>query len=173
MINLAVLLFLGFLIGTLVEILVLLEGRRTAQNLEHFRLIFFFVACLLLVCLVPLRLAGLLSRAVLATNLAAVGANAVGWILTCRWQGGRPEEKVGGKRAYQLYYQGEPYGLITRETFAQLARHELLKKQRTVELVDDYQERARQQGIEVQRLANKEGTQILIKVAVRETQRSD
>ncbi|MFA6108403.1 MAG: hypothetical protein WDA75_06510 [Candidatus Latescibacterota bacterium] len=165
-------LFTGFLAGALVEIQVLLQRRPTGDRLERFRLLFFFAACLLLICLIPLWWARLLSSQVLILNLAGVGANLFGWALTFR-RGSTarpdpaPEAQGGaGSRVFQLYLQGEPYGVITRETFGQLTRYGLLKKQQTVELVDDFQERAAQQGVEVQRYTNKEGTQTLIKVQV-------
>ena len=41
---------------------------------------------------------------------------------------------------------------------------DLIKKQRTVELVDDYQERAHRQGLKVMIYQNKDGSQRLIKV---------
>jgi hypothetical protein len=165
-------LFSGFLIGALIEVQVMLQSRPTGGRLERFRLLFFFAASLLLICLVPLWWARLLSQPVLTLNLAGVGANLIGWALTFR-RGGVAEPDAaaaspaaGGSRAYQLYLQGEPYGVITRETFAHLTRYGLLKKQQTVELVDDFQERAEQQGVEVERYINKEGTQTLIKVRV-------
>lgn len=165
-------LFTGFLAGALAEIQVLLYRRPTGDRLNRFRLLFFFAACLLLICLIPLGWAGLLSQPVLALNLAGVGTNLIGWALTFRrGSNARPDPALmaqggGGSRVFQLYLQGEPYGVITRETFGQLARYGLLKKQQTVELVDDFQPRAVQQQVEVERYTNKEGTQTLIKVRV-------
>ena len=76
------------------------------------------------------------------------------------------EAEEEGVRAYQVYYQGKPYGVVTREGFGHLMQYELLKKQRTVELVDDYQQQARKQGVKVVLLQNRDGGQTLIKVEV-------
>ena len=65
-----------------------------------------------------------------------------------------------------MYYQGRPYGLITREGFNQLMQFELLKKQRTVELVENFQQQARRQGVEVVCYKNPDRSQTLIKVEV-------
>ena len=53
---------------------------------------------------------------------------------------------------------------MTKEGFDRLMAFELLKKQRTVELIADYKERAREQGVSVVLLQNRDGTQKLLKV---------
>ena len=73
-------------------------------------------------------------------------------------------EEGRGVRAYVLYYLGKKLGVVTRAGFEQLQSNDLLKKQRTVELVDDYQQRARRQGLEVLVYENKDGSQRLVKV---------
>jgi len=173
MLVLVPLLFGSFLIGTLIEIRAMLERKRAGGNLERYRLVFFFVACLMLVCLIPLWLSELLTRAVWATNIAVVGTNILGWALTFSRPEGEEEASRVGIRTYTLYYQGTSFGLITRETFDRLAEFELLKKQRTVELVDDYQEKARQQGVRVQLFQNEDRSQTLVKVEVPEKEKAD
>lgn len=170
MIALVFLLFSGFFVGALCEIAAMLKRKRTGGNLERFRLVFFFVACLLLVCLLPLWVYGLLTRPIWASNLAAVVANLVGWALTfgtgkkaAKQREAVPEKGVG-IRTYMVYYQGAPYGLIAKGAFEKLLECGLLKKQRTVELVDDFKTRARQQGISIQLFKSRDGSQTLIKV---------
>ena len=161
-------LFLGFAAAGLGRMAALLERRRQpGLLLEHDRLVFFFLLCLVLVCLVPLRLFGRLSWPVWASNLAAAAVDGAGFLLTFRrvrkpksGEGGG----TGGVRTYVVYHQGEPLGMITREGFQQLLQAGLLKKQHTVELVDDYKERARQQGVDIQLLRNPDTGQILLKV---------
>ena len=171
MIALVILLFSGFFIGALCQIVAMLNRKRAGGNLERFRLVFFFVACLLLVCLVPLWVYDLLTRPVWASNLAAVVANLVGWVLTLgtgkktatQQREAAPEQGVG-VRTYMVYFQGAPYGLIAKGAFEKLMECGLLKKQRNVELVDDFKARARQQGISVQHFKSRDGSQTLIKV---------
>ena len=50
-----------------------------------------------------------------------------------------------------------------REGFEQLMKNDLLKKQRTVELVDDYREKTRRQRLKVMIYQNKDGSQRLVK----------
>ena len=69
---------------------------------------------------------------------------------------------------YTIYHEGRPLGIITRGAYQVLADAGLLKKQQTVELVDDYQAEARKKGIKVQQFRNRDGTQTLIKVEVAE-----
>jgi len=169
MTSLVLILFVGFFVGTLVEILAMLKRKREGRALERFQLVFFFVACLMLVCLVPLWMAELLTREVALANIAAVAANLAGWMLTFsrgkREGQGREKEAVRvGIRTYMLYHQGKQFGLIAKGTYDKLAELGLLKKQRTVELVDDYQEQARKLGVKIQLFKNKDGTQTLVKV---------
>ena len=67
-------------------------------------------------------------------------------------------------RAYAVYFQGKQLGMVTREGFEDLLSNDLLKKQRTVELLDDYQEKARRQGLKVMIYQNKDDSQRLIKI---------
>jgi hypothetical protein len=169
MIALVVLLFSGFFIGALGEAAVMLRRKRTGGNLEGFRLMFFFAACLLLVCLFPLWVYDLLTRWVWMSNLAALIANLVGWALTFRMgrsaqkKEARPK-KGAGVRTYRVYYRGAPYGLVTKEAFEKLMEGGLLKKQQTVELVDDFETLARQQGISVRLFTSRDSGQTLIMV---------
>ena len=166
-----VLLFLAFLVGTVVRIAAMLERKEAGHSLDRDRLVFFFVGCLMLVCLFPLRMFGLLRLPGLVGDLAVVLANGVGFALTRRDAGAsdngveEEEETEGrGTRAYQVYYQGKSFGLVTKSGFDRLMQFGLLKKQRTVELEDDYQRRAREQGVEVVLLQNQDGSQTLVKV---------
>ena len=55
-------------------------------------------------------------------------------------------------------------GMIMRECFEQLLKNDLLKKQRTVDLVDDYREKTRRQRLKVMIYQKKDGSQRLVKV---------
>ena len=167
-----VLLFLAFLVGTVVRIAAMLERKEAGHSLDRDRLVFFFVVCLMVVSLFPLKMFGLLHLPGLLGDLAVVLANAVGLALTFRGTraandgsgSGEEQEEGRGTRAYQVYHQGRSFGLVTKAGFDRLMRYGLLKKQRTVELVDDYRERAREQGVEVVLLQNQDGSQTLIRV---------
>jgi hypothetical protein len=67
-------------------------------------------------------------------------------------------------KVYQIYYQGEVLGLITREGIDRLLAAQLLKRQRTVELIDEYRARAREQRVEIRLLKNPASGQVLVKV---------
>ncbi|MEW6751137.1 MAG: hypothetical protein AB1505_09170 [Candidatus Latescibacterota bacterium] len=176
MLSLVLLLFGAFAVGALAQILAMLERPPADPSVERFRLSFFFAACLLLACLVPLWLAGLLTAPAAALDLAGVALNVLGWLLTVARN--RPERasdpgegRGRGIRTYRVYFQGEPFGLVTRADFEHLTQCGLLKRQRTVELVDDYPEQARRQGRRVQLLRNRDGSQTLIKVEALEDPR--
>ena len=154
--------------GTLVEIVLMLGHKRRGGGLVRFRLIFFFMVSLMLVSLLSIWFFARLSTAIWIGGLGVVLVNLVGIALTYV----RPassgvaevEEEGRGVRAYVLYYQGKKLGVVTRAGFEQLQSNDLLKKQRTVELVDDYQQRARRQGLEVLIYENKDSSQRLVKV---------
>ncbi len=176
---LVLLLFTVFLLGTIIKIASMLERKQKGGDLERYRLVFFFVACLMLICLIPLWLSELLTQTMWISNLVVVMANILGWALT---YGGGKRERGGGReakkrekeapgvgiRTYMVYFQGKPYGLIAKRAFDKLLEYELLKKQRTVELVDDYQAKARKLGVKVQLFKSQDGSQTLIKVEVPE-----
>ena len=65
---------------------------------------------------------------------------------------------------YQIYYEGDPFGIIAKADFDRLLEHGLLKRQRTVELVEDYPRKARELGLKIQLLKNRDGSQTLVKV---------
>tara|TARA_Y100000588_G_scaffold346993_2_gene395396 strand:+ start:224 stop:748 length:525 start_codon:yes stop_codon:yes gene_type:complete len=168
---LVLLLFGGFFFGTVGYIFAMLERKKKEMDLDRDRLIFFFLACLMLVCLVPVWLAKMLKIPVLVGNLCAVGSNLLGLALTYSRSAkadSAPQIENSAVRTYQVYFRGSPYAIVTREGFELLMEYELLKKQRTVELIDDYQRSARQQGVTVQLLKNEDGSQTLIKVEVPE-----
>jgi hypothetical protein len=72
-----------------------------------------------------------------------------------------PRKKV---RAYQIYYHGRAYALITKEGIDMLLAHKPLKRQHTVELVEDFQTQAQSQGLGITLLRNKDGSQMLLRV---------
>ncbi len=162
-----------FFAGTLIQITIMLGRKRQGMGLDRFRLFFFFMASLMLICLLPLSIFSRLSTAVWVSDLTVVLANLIGLLLTYTWErrggkGGREgdEEVAVGQsvRAYVVYFQGKQLGMITREGFEQMLKNDLLKKQRTVELIDDYQEKAQKHGLKVVIYQNKDGSQRLVKV---------
>lgn len=171
--SLALALFACFFAGTLVEIVVMLGRKRQGLELDRFRLVFFFLASLMLICLLPLWIFTKLTTAIWVSDLTVVLANFIGLGLTYTWErGGRGEQEEEGEeaeedrsvRAYTVYFQGKKLGIVTREGFERMLATDLIKKQRTVELVDDYQERAHRQGLKVMIYQTKDGSQRLIKV---------
>ena len=163
------LLFVTFFATSISQVVAMLGRKRQGEGLDKDRLLFFFFATLLLVCLVSLGIFELLSTAVIVSNLCVVLVNLTGFLLTfnlareARAEGEEEPADAGG-RAYQVYYEGRPLGVVTKEGFDRLMASELLKKQRTVELIADYKERAREQGVSVVLLQNRDGTQKLLKV---------
>ena len=163
-------LFALFLVGTLIEIALMLGRKRQRLGLERFRLAFFFMTCLMPVCLVPLWIFAKLTMAIWISDLTVILANLIGLALTYTGASKGEDEAIAEEgegrsvRAYAVYFQGNKMGVVTRKVFEQLLANDLLKKQRTVELIDDYQERARRQGLEVLVYHNKDGSQRLIKV---------
>ena len=167
-------LFLLFLAATAVFVRFMLKRKTEGKSLQLFRFGFFFLGCLMLVCLVPLWFSNLLNPLTVASNLVVVAANAVGYILSLdRRQGtgsSRESEDPPQKlRSYQVYFKGAPFALITRDGFNRLMELKLLKRQRTLELVDDYQKKARKQGAQVLLLTNEDGSKKLLKVEIPET----
>ena len=165
-----VVLFLGFLVGTVIRIAAMLGQKQDGQPPGRSRLVFFFVACLMFVCLVPLAVFEMLTVPVGASDLLVVAANLIGFALTydlaiSRWLGGNREGKEkAGVRVYLVYYRGSPYGIITKEGFDLLLSEGLLMRQRTVELVEDFKQKAREQGLGIRLLKKRDGSQTLIKV---------
>jgi hypothetical protein len=170
-------LFLVFEAGALLLIAATVESMKSGRSPDRERLLFFFLFCLMPVCMGVLWFFGRLGL--------LVGGCLAGVMLTCalglalsfaRWPpagkagadaaGAAPEEP--GTKVYQIYYQGEVLGLITREGIDRLLAGQLLKRQRTVELIDEYQARARQQGITVRLLKNPASGQVLVKVESRD-----
>ena len=174
--SLALALFACFFAGTLVEIILMLGRKRQGLALDRFRLVFFFLASLMGICLLPLWIFTKLTPAIWVSDLTVVLANLIGLGLTYTWERGGGAGEAGeaeeaeeaeedrSVRAYTVYFQGKKLGIVTREGFERMLAADLLKKQRTVELVDDYQERARRQGLQVMIYQNKDGSQRLIKV---------
>lgn len=161
------LLFALFFCGALVQIGSMLVRKRRGSSVAGHRMVFFFMASLMLVCLVPLWVFDRLNLAAWVSDLSVVLVNLIGWALT---YGGKaraampPEEPSAGVRAYTIYYQGQPLGVVTKEGFNRLAELKLLRRQRTVELIDNYAEEARKQGVRVLLLQNQQRSQTLIKV---------
>lgn len=163
-----VILFIAFFAGSSVRVVAMVEQKRAGLPMMRSRIVFFFTACLMLICLIPLGLYGMLSTLVTVSDLAAVLVNLVGFALTFdfRREAGEGGVDEGGTqvRAYQVYYQGTPYGIVTKEGFDTLLQYGLLKRQRTVELIVDFKQKAREQGVALSLLRNREGKQTLIRV---------
>jgi hypothetical protein len=164
-----VLLFGVFLVGTILRILGMLERKRAGDDIDRARLVFFFTGCLMLVCLIPLRLFELLSGPALAGDLAVVTSNFLGYALTYRWRkggkGGKgSEEPRQTVRAYHISYKGRPYGICTKESIDLLLTHKLIKRRANVELIDDFKREARKVGVKITVLQSKDGQQTLLKV---------
>lgn len=161
-------LFAFFFVGALVQIGAMLARKRRGESLGGHRLMFFFMASLMLICLVPLSIFDRLSIAIWVSDLSVVLANLLGWALTYSREAKKKqvaeEQAVRSVRAYTIYYQGKPLGIVTKEGFEKLALLKLLRKQRTVELVENYKELARSQGARVLLLQNPDRSQTLIKV---------
>ena len=163
-----VLLFAVFLVGTIFRIISMLERKKAGESLERSRLVFFFTACLMLVCMIPLAIFEMLSVPVSSSDVVVVATNFLGFALTYKLRFGKAAGDAGDEkasvRAYLVYYRGSPYGMITREGFDGLLQYGLLKRQRTVELVEDFKRSAREQGVGIRLLKNRDGSQTLIKV---------
>jgi len=159
-----IVLFVAFFAGTIWQIVGMRERKREGGDIDRARLVFFFLGCLMLVCMIPLRLFDLLSVPVGAADLAAVVANFAGYALTYEWQRkvGPAAEQRTTVRAYQIYYRGKPYALIAKESIEILLAHKLLKKQHTVELIEDFQTQAQRQGVGVTLLRSKDGSKSML-----------
>ena len=169
--ELVILLLFGcFFTSAIYHIVSMLERKRDGWPLQWDRLLFFFFLSLMLVILLLLCIFEILGSLVLISNLCVVLVNGVGFGLTYSYA--REEINSGkeivssGLRVYKVYYQGRPYGLITREGFDQLKQFELLKKQPTVELIENYQQQARFKGVQVVFYKNRDRSQTPIKVEV-------
>ena len=171
-------LFLVFEAGALLLIMAMLERKKSGRSLDRERLLFFFLFCLMPVCLGLLKvfgglgllvggcLGGVMLTSVLGLALSfgrrpGVSQAAVGE--------GQPQPEPAGIKVYQLYYQGEVLGLISREGIDRLLANQLLKRQRTVEPIDEYRARAREKGVEVRLLKNPASAQVLVKVEPRDS----
>ncbi|MDA0337939.1 MAG: hypothetical protein O2782_22450 [bacterium] len=161
-----IILFVAFFVGTVAKIPGTLARKRSGDDIERARLVFFFLGCLMLVCMIPMRLFELLSIPVASADLAVVGANFLGYALTYEWK-----RKTGSStdaaprttvRAYQIYYRGKPYALIAKDGIQVLLAHKLLKRQHTVELIEDFQTQAQRQGVGVTLLRSKDGSKVML-----------
>ena len=106
----------------------------------------------MLVCLIPLGFFDLLSSAVVASDVAVVIANFVGYALTYELKA-RSSKKNGGDdddparvRTYQVYLEGARFGLVSKEGFDVLLELGLIEAQQTVEFVDAYKRQTREKG---------------------------
>ena len=108
----------------------------------------------------------LLELRVLIGLFLVVIINVLGFILSYKWDRNPNENDFATKtvRVYNIYFRGQRLGAITRNDFDKLMSLELLKKQQTVELIDDYETQARNKGVTVSVLSNSEGTERLVKV---------
>ncbi len=167
-------LFLVFEAGALLLIAAMIERQRSGCSPDRERLLLFFGLCLMPVCMAALRffdrlgwLVGMCLGAVMATCAAGLALSLIRWSATGKGRAAGPASapEEPGRKVYQIYYQGEVLGLITKEGIDQLLAGQLLKRQRTVELVDEYRARAREQGVEIRLLKNPASGQVLVKVA--------
>ena len=113
----------------------------------------------------------MLSVPIVISDLSVVMANLVGLAMTFQLREKNGVEASNNEghpavRAYQVYFQGSRYGLVTKEGFDKLLSYGLLKRQRTVELDEDFQRKARQQGLSIDLVQNRDGSQTLIRVEV-------
>lgn len=108
----------------------------------------------------------LLELRVLIGLFLVVIINVLGFILSYKWDRNPNENDFATKtvRVYNIYFRGQRLGAVTRNDFDKLMSLELLKKQQTVELIDDYETQARNKGVTVSVLSNSEGTERLVKV---------
>ncbi|MBI2504512.1 MAG: hypothetical protein HYW07_14925 [Candidatus Latescibacteria bacterium] len=168
-------LFLVFEAGALLLIAAMLERKKSGCSLDRDRLLFFFFFCLMPVCMGALKTFGRLGMLVGGCLGGVMLTSALGFVLSFgRWSGKQetlsqpePQPEKAGVKVYQIYYQGEVLGLITREGIDRLLANQLLKRQRTVELVDEYRARAQEKGVEVRLLKNPASGQVLVKVESR------
>ena len=171
-------LFLIFEAGALFLIMAMLENKKSGRSPDRERLLFFFLFCLMPVCMVALRFFGGLGRLVGGCLGTVMLTSVAGFALSfVRWPGAGGseaaaqaplQEEKAGVKVYQIYYQGEVLGLITKEGIDRLLANQLLKRQRTVELVDEYRVRARQKGMDIRLLKNPASGQVLVKVESRD-----
>ena len=134
--------------------------------LSSFRLNFFLMAVLMGICSLLFWWFQLLELRVLIGLFLVVIINVLGFILCYKWDRNPNENDFATKtvRVYNIYFRGQRLGAITRNDFDKLMSLELLKKQQTVELIDDYETQARNKGVTVSVLSNSEGTERLVKV---------
>ena len=134
--------------------------------LSSFRLNFFLMAALMGICSLLFWWFQLLELRVLIGLFLVVIINVLGFILSYKWDRNPNENDFATKtvRVYNIYFRGQRLGAITRNDFDKLMSLELLKKQQTVELIDDYETQARNKGVTVSVLSNSEGTERLVKV---------
>jgi hypothetical protein len=167
-------LFLIFEAGALLLITAMLERKRSGLSLDRERLLFFFLFCLMPVCMGVLKLFGGLGWLVGGCLGGVMLTSALGFALSFGRRPSSPKVEATveapeppGMKVYQIYYQGEVLGLITREGIDRLLAGQLLKKQRTVELIDEYRARAQEQGVAIRLLKNPASGQVLVKVESR------
>ena len=102
----------------------------------------------------------LLELRVLIGLFLVVIINLLGFILSYKWDRNPNENDFATKtvRVYNIYFRGQDWGNHSSD-FDKLMSLELLKKQQTVRLIDDYETQARNKGVTVSVLSNSEGTE--------------
>ena len=160
-----------FFLGSCARVITMLNQKKIGHPMMRFRMLFFFTTCLMLICLIPLGIFHMLSVPIVISDLSVVMANLVGLAMTFQLREKNGVEASNNEghptvRAYQVYFQGSRYGLVTKEGFDKLLSYGLLKRQRTVELDEDFQRKARQQGLSIDLVQNRDGSQTLIRVEV-------
>ena len=77
-----IVLFAALFVGIIIRIFSMLEAKRAGMSMARARLVFFFMTCLMLVCLAPLAVFDLSSTPVVISDLVVVVANFIGFVLT-------------------------------------------------------------------------------------------
>lgn len=162
-------LYLLFLFLTSFSIFKIIRMKLTyeeALRLHSFRLHFFLMAFLMAICLLLFWWFELAEFKSQIGPLVVIIVNLVGFILSFKWGESSKELYSESKsvRVYNIYFRGQRLGAVTKSDFDKLIALDLLKKQQTVELIDNYQAEARRKGVTVSLLSNSEGTERLVKV---------
>tara|TARA_B100001094_G_scaffold114983_1_gene110955 strand:- start:105 stop:545 length:441 start_codon:yes stop_codon:yes gene_type:complete len=135
-------------------------------TLPSFRLNFFLMAFLMVICLLLFWWFELAELRSWIGAVVVIIVNLLGFILSFKWDESSKKLNSESKsvRVYNIYFRGQRLGVVTRNDFDKLIALDLLKKQQTVELIDNYEAESRSKGVTVSLLSNSEGTERLVKV---------
>tara|TARA_B100000579_G_scaffold414228_1_gene407639 strand:- start:157 stop:666 length:510 start_codon:yes stop_codon:yes gene_type:complete len=159
-------LFAFLTIFSLYKIIRMKLANDEALELPTFRLHFFLMSVLMAICILLFWWFQLMELRGWLGPLVVTVVNVLGFILSYIWARTPPKSDAGSKsvRVYNIYFRGQRLGAVTRNDFDKLMALGLLKKQQTVELVDDYEAQASGKGVTVSLLSNSDGTERLVKV---------